>query len=75
MTVTTDEYLKDLRRVFTEEGRCSYFIYRLAGSYSATSVLKRFDTWNHALTQAGVPLSKLGRPRTRKTLDTARVTR
>lgn len=66
MKITTDEYIKDLKRVYAEEGRCSYFTYLLAGQYSGTAVLYRFGKWNRALQQAGLPLSKLGRPRKRK---------
>lgn len=63
--IATDNLLKDLQRVHAEEGRCSYFTYVLAGQYSGTAVLYRFGKWNHALKQAGLPLSKLGRPRKR----------
>lgn len=65
MSISTEQYLNDLKRVYSEEGRCSYFAYKLAGRHSGTSILKRFGKWNHALKQAGVPLSKLGRPKTR----------
>lgn len=63
--ITTEQYIKDLQRVYADEGRCSYFAYKLAGQHSGTSVLKRFGKWNHALKQAGLPLSKLGRPKKR----------
>ena len=66
MRITIEQYIKDLQRVYAEEGICSYFNYRLAGRFAVVSVLKRFGKWNHALKEAGLPLSKLGRPRDRK---------
>jgi hypothetical protein len=63
--IATDTLLQDLQRVYAEEGRCSYFMYLIAGQYSGTAMLHRFGKWNHALKQAGLPLSKLGRPRKR----------
>lgn len=64
--IPTGALIEDLQRVYRDEGTCSYFTYVLAGQFSGTTVLKRFGKWNHALGVAGVPISKLGRPRGRK---------
>jgi hypothetical protein len=69
MKIPTDNLINDLKQVYAEEGGCSYFTYCLAGSYAGTTILDRFDgSWNLALRQAGIPLSKLGRPRKQNTV-------
>lgn len=58
--VSNDELLADLRRLAEKTGRNSvrYDEYTAHGTYSATSLTKRFGSWNNALLRAGLAISK-----------------
>lgn len=55
MGITPEQFLADLQRVYTMQGDIGIAIYRKHGTYSESSIIVKFGSWNRALILAGLP--------------------